>query len=130
MDPALHFILIDDSKLDCFITEKIIQSTGICAGVKSFLEAAIALDYIKNNPASADGAKVILMVDIYMPLMNGFEFIEEFEKLSHEIRDLYSIFILSSSINENDQNRAANYKTVKHFLNKPLNGDFLVSLLT
>jgi hypothetical protein len=48
MDPALHFILIDDSKLDCFITEKIIQSTGICAGVKSFLEAAIALDYIKK----------------------------------------------------------------------------------
>ncbi len=130
MDPALHFILIDDSKLDCLITEKIIQNIGICASVKSFLEAAAALEYIKNNPASADGAKIILMLDIYMPLMNGFEFIEEFEKLSPEIRNLYSIFILSSSINENDQNRVANYKTVKHFLNKPLNGDFLISLLT
>jgi CheY-like chemotaxis protein len=124
-----HFIIIDDSKLDCFITEKIIQNTGLSAGVKLFTDARNALEYIKDNPPAPDGNKTIIIVDIYMPLMNGFEFIEDFEKFPPEIVDSYSIYMLSSSINENDINRVANYRSVKQFLNKPLKSNVLISLL-
>jgi hypothetical protein len=55
-----------------------------------------------------------------MPLMNGFEFVEAFEVLPGEIQDGYIIFMLSSSINENDINRISNYKSVKQIINKPL----------
>ena len=125
----VHFIIIDDSRLDCFITEKIIQNTGMSASIKSFLEAPKALEFIKDNPPPADGNKNIIITDIYMPLMNGFEFIEEFEKFPQEIVGNYTVYMLSSSINENDINRVANYKSVKQFLNKPLNSNVLISLL-
>ena len=125
----VHFIIVDDSKLDCFITEKIIQNTGMSASIRSFVEATKALEFIKDNPYSADGTKTIVIVDIYMPLMNGFEFIEEFEKFPQTILDNYSIYMLSSSINENDMNRVTNYRSVKHFLNKPLKINILTALL-
>jgi len=125
----VHFIIVDDSKLDCFITEKIIQNTGLSASIRPFAEAGKALEFIKDNPCSTDGTKTVVIVDIYMPLMNGFEFIEEFEKFPQAIVDNYSIYMLSSSINENDVNRISNYKSVKQFLNKPLKSNVLISLL-
>jgi response regulator RpfG family c-di-GMP phosphodiesterase len=123
----LNFIIIDDSKLDCFITEKLIQNTGVCADLKSFTEPLKGLEYIESNPAS--DLQTVLIVDIYMPLMNGFEFIEAFEKFPPEIKQNYLVYMLSSSINENDMNRVANYKSVQHFLNKPLRIDLLMSLI-
>lgn len=125
----VHFIIVDDSKLDCFITEKIIQNTGLSASIRSFVEATKALEFIKDNPCSSDGTKTIILLDIYMPLMNGFEFTEEFEKFPQVILDNYSIYMLSSSINENDINRIANYRSVKHFINKPLKSSILTALL-
>lgn len=114
----LHFIVIDDSKLDCFIAEKIIQNTGRCESVKTFQQATEALAYIKELGAAA--AATIVFVDIQMPVMNGFEFVEAFEALPEDHRKAYSMYMLSSSINENDIAKVKGYSSVKQFLNKPL----------
>lgn len=114
----LHFIVIDDSKLDCFIAEKIIQNTGRCESVKTFQQATEALAYIKELGAAA--AATIVFVDIQMPVMNGFEFVEAFEALPDDHRKAYSMYMLSSSINENDIAKVKGYSSVKQFLNKPL----------
>ena len=130
MTPSkLHFIVIDDSKLDCFIAEKIIRNTGRSETIKSFLQAGEAIEYIKNAPASDDGLKTILLVDIQMPVMNGFEFVENFDRLPKEKREDYIIYVLSSSINENDLNRVRYHTSVKQFLNKPLTSNTLSALL-
>src|SRR6185437_16601163 len=92
----LNFIVIDDSKLDCFIAEKIIRNTGRSENIRSFLDGADALDYISKTLVPADETKTILIVDIQMPVMNGFEFVEAFEKFPKEIQDNYIIFVLSS----------------------------------
>ena len=125
----LNFIVVDDSKLDCFIAEKIIRNTGISDTIKSFLHAPEALEYIKSIPAG-DHTRTIMLVDIQMPVMNGFEFVEAFEALPHDVTGNYTIFIISSSINENDLNRVHNYATVKQFLNKPLTSNNLSVLLS
>ena len=124
----LNFIVVDDSKLDCFIAEKIIKNTGISESIKSFLHAPEALEYIKALP-SDDTIRTIMLVDIQMPVMNGFEFVEAFEKLPDDITRNYTIYIISSSINENDLSRVHNYATVKQFLNKPLTSNNLAVLL-
>jgi two-component SAPR family response regulator len=123
-----HFIVIDDSKLDCFIAEKIIKNTGKSGSIRSFQQAKDALDFISTAPTD-DQADTIVLVDIQMPLMNGFEFVEEFEKLPMSITSHYTIYIISSSINENDLSRVHNYPSVKQFLNKPLNSNSLAILL-
>lgn len=124
----LDFIIIDDSKLDCFIAEKIIRNTGRGEDIRSFTMAKEALDYISKTPV-ADGKRTIIIVDIQMPIMNGFEFVEAFEQLPAEAREGYVIYMLSSSINENDLNRVQAYPSIKQFLNKPLTSNMLSTLL-
>jgi CheY-like chemotaxis protein len=123
----MHFVVIDDSKLDCFIAEKVIQNTGRSESVKTFAAASDALDYIKTLP---EDRKTIVLVDIQMPVMNGFDFLEEFEKnVPDEKRSNFIINLLSSSINETDQIRAKAYKFVNRFLNKPLTKNALENML-
>lgn len=124
----LHFIVIDDSKLDCFIAEKIIRNTGMSDSIRSFTDAREALELIKNNAGTGD-TKTVLIVDIQMPIMNGFEFVEAFEALPEELQNKYIIYVLSSSINENDLARVRGYRAVKHFLNKPLTSNTLSALI-
>lgn len=115
----LHFIVIDDSKLDCFIAEKVIQNTGRSESIRSFMMASDALDYLRQAPPPE--IKTVILVDIQMPIMNGFEFLESFEQsVPAEKRENYVVNLLSSSINETDLVRARGFKSVNRFLNKPL----------
>ncbi len=114
----LNFIVIDDSKLDCFIAEKIIKNTGRAESVNTFQQATDALAFIKTLQPT--DRRTVVFVDIQMPVMNGFEFVEAFESLSAETRANFYIYMLSSSINENDIARVKSYASVKQFLNKPL----------
>jgi two-component SAPR family response regulator len=124
----MDFIIVDDSKLDCFIAEKIIKNTGKCRSVRSFLQAQQALEFIRENIPSENDTTVVL-VDIQMPTMSGFEFVAAFEQLPVEIMKHYKVFIISSSINENDINRANSYPSVIQFINKPLTAGNLSSLI-
>ena len=127
-EEQLNFIIVDDSKLDCFIAEKIIRNTGRAGEVKSFTAAKEGLDHIKSTPVSAN-TRTVVLVDIQMPIMNGFDFVEAFETLPQQQRNNYTIYMLSSSINENDLNRVHNYPSIKQFLNKPLTSNMLSTLL-
>jgi CheY-like chemotaxis protein len=64
-----------------------------------------------------------------MPVMNGFEFVEAFEALPHDVINNYTVYVLSSSINESDLNRVRLHTSVKQFLNKPLTGATLGGIL-
>ena len=123
-----HFIVIDDSRLDCLIAEKVIQNSNRHLSVTSYYNATEALDFIMRSAKTSD-AKTILIVDIQMPLMNGFEFIEAFEKLSEEIQEKYIVNVLTSSTNRSDINRIQSYRSVKSQLNKPLTPQAFASIL-
>lgn len=126
-DKKFNFIVVDDSKLDCFIAEKIIKNTGASENCNVFQQAQDAIDHIKNTPNN--GVDTIVFVDIQMPVMNGFQFVEAFEALSDENKDSYNIFMLSSSINENDIAKVKGYSSVKQFLNKPLTNATINSVI-
>lgn len=116
-----NFIIIDDSKLDCFIAEKVVLNTGRGASVKAFTNAKAALSFIQSSILPQDLLTVVL-VDINMPLMDGFEFIAEYEAtIPEEQKKYYHINMLSSSINESDMIKAKTFPTINNFLNKPLN---------
>lgn len=127
--PFPHFIIIDDSQLDCFIGEKIIQNTGIYSSIKSYTQATEAYEFIKNSDPEAAEAMTIIVLDIQMPVMNGFQFVEAFELLPENIRSNYAIFMFSSSINENDKNRLENHPCIRKFYGKPISKDIVASLV-
>ncbi len=125
-----HFIIIDDSQLDCFIGEKIIQNTGTYSSIKSYTQATEAYEVIKNSDPKAAEAITIIVLDIQMPVMNGFQFVEAFELLPENIRSNYAIFMFSSSINENDKNRLENHPSIRKFYGKPISKDIVASLVS
>jgi CheY-like chemotaxis protein len=113
------FIVIDDSKLDCFIAEKIIKNTGNYKS-QSFMEAAKVIDLLKNPDFLLTVSKTIIILDIQMPVMNGFQFAEEFEKLPQSTKDKFDIFMISSSVNDSDRSRINNYPSINKLQIKPL----------
>jgi len=128
-NPFPHFIIIDDSQLDCFIGEKIIQNTGTFSSVKSYTQAAEAYEIIKNSDPSPAEAITIVVLDIQMPVMNGFQFVENFELLPENIQANYAIFMFSSSINENDKNRLENHPCIRKFYGKPISKEIVAKIV-
>ena len=124
-----NFIIIDDSQLDCFIGEKIIQNTGTYSSVKSFTQANEAFEIIKNSEPYSQEELTIIVLDIQMPVMNGFQFVEAFEQLPENIRSNYAIFMFSSSINENDLTRLKNHPSIRRFYSKPISKEIVAHIV-
>lgn len=76
------------------------------------------LSYIETTPTPNQTHYILL--DINMPTMTGWEFLDEYEKLTPGVKQNYTVYILSSSIDERDMERARNNSNVKGYLIKPL----------
>jgi CheY-like chemotaxis protein len=129
-DQSLRFIVIDDNKLDCFIADKIIRNKGLFEQVFTFTEALNALAFIESTyPDASCFKKTIIILDIQMPIMNGFDFVDAFEKLDENIQQAFAIFMISSTVNETDRNRVKNYKSINKLYSKPFSKELLSEML-
>ena len=72
---------------------------------------------------------MVLLLDLQMPLMNGFQFVEEFEKLPADMRNKVVVVVLSSTRNSNDILRIFTYKSVHSLMEKPLTREKLITLI-
>ena len=126
---ALSFIIIDDSELDCFIARKIIAHADKNICINPFQNAQHALEFIASNPDDNNGEMTIVLLDLQMPLMNGFEFVDEFEKLPAKVKKTHTIVILSSTRNTNDIYKIQSHKSVHSLMEKPLTMEKLFSLM-
>jgi CheY-like chemotaxis protein len=125
----LSFLVIDDSELDCFVARKIIEHTDKSLPVKSYTNGREVIDQIRADFDKRDMALTIILLDLRMPIMNGFQFVEEFEKFPLDIKRKYQIHILSSSKNANDLYRISTYDTVISTIEKPFTREKLLVLL-
>jgi CheY-like chemotaxis protein len=118
-------LLVDDSAPFNFLSRTIIkQQIGDCI-VAEALNGQIALDYLKTNE---DWPEVILL-DINMPVMDGFQFLEAFEKLDRHAQNP-KIFMLSSSSREEDHKKSMKYENVSDFFDKPLTASHIQLILS
>ncbi|MDB5007724.1 MAG: response regulator [Mucilaginibacter sp.] len=131
MNKKFSFIIIDDSELDCFVTQKFLERSNENGTIKAFQNAKHALEMIRENPIE-DNCPTIIFLDLQMPFMNGFDFIEEFEKFAAEIQKNYKIAILtilSPANNPTDVSKILTYKAVNSIIEKPLTKEKLLSFL-
>jgi CheY-like chemotaxis protein len=125
----LSFIIIDDIELDHFIARKIIGHENEAFAVKSFLDSHLALAYIANHIPDPALKKTLVFLDIYMPLMDGFQFMEEFEQLPPAIQDRYYFVALTSFHDSSDGNRIKSYSAFKGMIAKPITPESIKKLL-
>ena len=121
-------MIIDDNNIDLYVTSRIITKNIFGKEVIGFISAEEALQYLKTNENDISALPEIILVDIYMPLMSGFEFMEVYDKFSTVLKNYCRVFILSSSIDELDMARVENDKNVVAFQVKPITKEFLESI--
>lgn len=127
MTPQFNFILIDDSSFDLFIYEKLILKSGIGNSVRPFNSAQDALDFLISQ--QEDLPDTVILLDLQMPGMNGFEFIEAFALLNQSLKDRIRIYMLSSTIDTRDIEKAKASDYIIDLLSKPLEVPLLKSIL-
>lgn len=123
-------MLVDDDLTTNLYNEIIIQELNITDEIKVFQNGKLALDYLTTMDEEGKYPQPeILFLDINMPIMNGWEFLELHEKLQQNQKAIIILAMLTSSMNPGDKVRAKNFGCVKEFINKPLIEEHLTELI-
>ena len=122
MDKKLDIVLIDDDNIFNFISNRVLKSSGIANNITTFSNAKQALVFFTE---SKENCSDIILLDIRIPEMDGFEFLEEFIELNCLGTN---IFMLTSSMDYKDKEKASTFLPVKGFLSKPLTEDKVIKI--
>ena len=119
-------MMVDDNDSDLLYTRVTLQRCGEPCEVLAFERAQDALQHLSNTP---DHGVRLILLDINMPVMDGFAFLDAFEALPAEQRAGAVVAMLSSSSDPGDRSRAQAYPSVAGYLTKPLDRAEAASLL-
>jgi CheY-like chemotaxis protein len=117
-EPRIGTVMtVDDQRVDQMLYERILMRSGLVDTVVACRSAQAALDHLLqpgNSPVD------VIFLDINMPGMSGFEFLAEAEVLLGPGFDAHVVVMLTTSLDPEDRKRAARFRCVRQFLNKPL----------
>ena len=125
MDKLDCILLVDDDQVCNFLNENVIHLMDGQLKVQTALNGQSALDILDDN----GGYPQLILLDLNMPVMDGFEFLDEFVKLPDKKRKNTVVVILTSSDYEKDRARASKYNVVSGYVTKPLTHEKMVSIV-
>lgn len=119
---GLGFVmLIDDSKIDNYINTKVLEMSGRASLIKAYDSASEAIEYLKYTQQLPD----YIFLDLYMPTMDGFDFLEEFARLSAEKKKGIKVLLLSGAYDTPEVERIKKHDWIAGYLVKPLTYEVL-----
>lgn len=117
--PAVELaILIDDNDIDLFVQKRFIEINHFANRIITFNSPIRAVSAFMD----ADGPDIprLIFLDLNMPEMNGFDFLESFKRFPQAVKDKTKVVVVTSSDSQADWERALSYESVTHFMPKPL----------
>lgn len=112
--------VVDDDEFYVFAIKKLMDIQHFAEKVLFFPDGKEALDYFSMALACTDQLPDVIFLDINMPVMNGWQFMDNFIKIKPKLPKKISIYIISSSISDCDIKKAKSYTEVSDYLIKPL----------
>ena len=114
-------LLVDDDEINNFISIKLIKKALLNTEIMACLNGKFAIDQlVELQRQDINKLPDYILLDINMPIMNGWEFLDEYKRLNIDPLGKTKIYIISSSVFSNDINKARSYPLVKSFISKPL----------
>lgn len=120
MSRAIHMCIVDDDDIYQYTITKTIQILGLPHKTSVFSDGEEALNFILANTENDSELPDIILLDINMPIMDGFQFMEEFEKIESKLNKEISIYMVSSSVDPVDIEKAKNIPAITDYIIKPL----------
>ncbi|HEU5147876.1 MAG TPA: response regulator [Chryseosolibacter sp.] len=111
-------MLIDDSEIDLFIHRRFLELCNFSHELISYRSAESALEWLKN--LNGDPAPDLIFLDLNMPVVDGFSFLNHFNELPRKIRDRSRIVVLTSSSSTTDREQVFLYENVVKMITKPI----------
>ncbi len=125
----IRLMIIDDDPIHHKIAHRLMKKLSHQINYQCYLHALDAFAYISDNNYK-DALPDLILLDLNMPLLSGWAFVELFETISLHLVKPVDIVILTSSINPADMEKAQNYSFVKGFFNKPFTEELLIDILS
>ena len=124
----LKIFIIDDDSIISFLAKKTIDASNVSSKIKDFKEGSDALAFLKEFCDVAEELPDIILLDISMPVMDGWHFLEEYALLMPKMSK-NNLYMFSSSISQIDIERAKNNPLVKDYIFKPLQKQRFLEML-
>ncbi|QJD94395.1 response regulator [Mucilaginibacter robiniae] len=121
--------IIDDDMLFVFLTKKMIQTIGFTADITEFQDGLEGLEHLKKISSQKEQLPDLIFLDLNMPVMDGWEFVEEFKTIQPDLAKKVKLYIFSSSISPYDIERAKELSVVDDFIIKPLTQDKFMNIM-
>lgn len=127
--PTKRFLIVDDDPINNFLIIRALKQAFYEVYINDFTIPEDGLEFMKSEPShNPPDGKTILLLDINMPTISGWEYLEKFELFDTSIKEQYDIYILSSSVDLKDINRAKDNPLIIDFIEKPLNKAILLKI--
>ena len=127
MNTILKYIIVDDDPFNNMICRMTLQKALGEVDTRIFTLPEEGLLFIKNN-FDVNSEHTVLLLDLNMPTLTGWDFLDQYEKFGENVKGPISIYLLSSSINRLDWDKAKENKNVKGFLVKPMYRETIISM--
>ncbi len=121
--------IIDDDPIHQRIAQIMITKHQLFGEFTSFLQAGDALKFLEENHNVTEALPDVILLDLNMPVVDGWKFLDEFEKFRDTLIKKIRIFIVSSSVDEKDISRSKSYTSVEGFISKPLSAEVIKKAL-
>ncbi len=123
-----NILLIDDEEINLFILQNLLRLSGIDAEITFFNTSKKGINYLQSLVEKKEKLPDLILLDIEMPVMNGWDFLEDYKKINKSYTYDSKVIIFTTSIVEQDIIRARSYEEVADFVNKPMTVEMLKSI--